>query len=61
MVCLMVRWLFLGSLIFGIAHAAPLTFRAVAANLNSDNKQTYSPDNGNHSNREFAWAHLRLP
>ena len=45
MVCLMVRWLFLGSLIFGIAHAAPLTFRAVAANLTSDNKQTYSPDN----------------
>ena len=58
MVLFMIRWFFLGGLMFGIAHAAPITIRAVAANLTSDNKQSYSPDNGNHSNPEGAGARI---
>ncbi len=54
----MMRRLLLGFLLLTTAHAAPLTFRAVAANLTSDNKQTYSPDNGNHSNPEGAGARI---
>ena len=42
----------------GIAHADPVAIRAVAANLTSDNAQSYSPDNGNHSNPEGAGARI---
>ena len=38
--------------------AEPVSLRIVAANLTSDNKQTYSPDNGNHSNPEGAGARI---
>jgi endonuclease/exonuclease/phosphatase family metal-dependent hydrolase len=41
-----------------LAHGEPLRFRVVAANLTSDNRQTYSPDNGNHSNPEGAGARI---
>lgn len=44
--------------VFGIARAEPLTIRAVAANLTSGTKQSYSPDNGNHSNPEGAGARI---
>ncbi len=54
----MMRRLLLGIFLLATAHAAPLTIRAVAANLTSDNKQTYSPDNGNHSNPEGAGARI---
>ncbi len=40
------------------AGAEPLQFRVVAANLTSDQRQTYSPDNGNHSNPEGAGARI---
>lgn len=36
----------------------PLPLRVVAANLTSDNRQTYSPDNANHSNPEGAGARI---
>ena len=52
------RHFLLGFLCFGIAHGEALEIRAVAANLTSDNKQTYSPDNGNHSNPEGAGARI---
>ncbi len=39
-------------------HAEPVKIRAIAANLTSDNRQTYSPDNGNHSNDEGAGARI---
>ncbi len=42
----------------GTAQAEPLMIRAVAANLTSDNKQSYSPDNGNQSNPEGAGARI---
>lgn len=35
-----------------------LRIRAVAANLTSDNRQAYAPDNGNHSNPEGAGARI---
>ena len=38
--------------------AEPVPIRIVAANLTSDNRQTYSPDNGNHSNPEGAGARI---
>ncbi|MEO5713520.1 MAG: endonuclease/exonuclease/phosphatase family protein [Luteolibacter sp.] len=41
-----------------LLRAEPLPIRAVAANLTSDNKQSYSPDNGNHSNPEGAGARI---
>ncbi|MEK7953808.1 endonuclease/exonuclease/phosphatase family protein [Luteolibacter soli] len=40
------------------ALAEPLTLRAVAANLTSDQQQSYSVDNGNHSNPEGAGARI---
>jgi endonuclease/exonuclease/phosphatase family metal-dependent hydrolase len=40
------------------AWADPVPLRIVAANLTSGNQQTYSPDNGNHSNPEGAGARL---
>ena len=52
------RQFLLGFLCFGIAHGEALEIRAVAANLTSDNKQSYSPDNGNHSNPEGAGARI---
>lgn len=42
----------------GWLSAEPLKLRIVAANLTSDNKQAYSPDNGNHSNPEGAGARI---
>jgi endonuclease/exonuclease/phosphatase family metal-dependent hydrolase len=42
----------------GIARAEPLAIRVVAANLTSDNAQSYSPDNTNHSNPEGAGARI---
>lgn len=45
-------------LLTGILHAEPLPIRAIAANLTSDNRQTYSPDNGNHTNPEGAGARI---
>ncbi len=42
----------------GLLHAEPLAIRAMAANLTSGNKQSYSPDNGNHSNPEGAGARI---
>lgn len=54
----MMRRLLFGFFLLATAHAAPLTIRAVAANLTSDNKQSYSPDNGNHSNPEGAGARI---
>lgn len=38
--------------------AEPVPVRIVAANLTSGNQQTYSPDNGNHSNPEGAGARI---
>lgn len=38
--------------------ADPLPIRIVAANLTSDKQQSYSPDNGNHSNPEGAGARI---
>ncbi|MEO5917710.1 MAG: endonuclease/exonuclease/phosphatase family protein [Luteolibacter sp.] len=54
----MIRSFLLVLLVLGIARAEPLAIRAVAANLTSDNKQSYSPDNGNHSNPEGAGARI---
>jgi endonuclease/exonuclease/phosphatase family metal-dependent hydrolase len=54
----MVRSVILGLLAFSLARAEPLMIRAVAANLTSDNRQSYSPDNGNHSNPEGAGARI---
>ena len=45
-------------LLAGFAFAEPVGFRAVAANLTSDKEQSYSPDNGNHSNPEGAGARI---
>ena len=42
----------------GMAHADPVTIRAIACNLTSGNGQAYSPDNGNHSNPEGAGARI---
>jgi endonuclease/exonuclease/phosphatase family metal-dependent hydrolase len=41
-----------------MAGAEPLPVRIVAGNLTSGNHQTYSPDNGNHSNPEGAGARI---
>lgn len=54
----MIRHFLLGFLSLGIARGDLLEIRAVAANLTSDNKQSYSPDNGNHSNPEGAGARI---
>lgn len=54
----MIRKFLLVFLFLGIARAEPLALRVVAANLTSDNQQTYSPDNGNHSNPEGAGARI---
>lgn len=51
LLCLL--WIFAG-----VLNGAPLQIRIVAANLTSDNKQAYSPDNGNHSNPEGAGARI---
>lgn len=54
----MIRGCLLSFFLGFTAAAEPLMIRAVAANLTSDNKQTYSPDNGNHSNPEGAGARI---
>jgi endonuclease/exonuclease/phosphatase family metal-dependent hydrolase len=41
-----------------VSWADPVPLRIVAANLTSGNQQTYSPDNGNHSNPEGAGARI---
>jgi endonuclease/exonuclease/phosphatase family metal-dependent hydrolase len=54
-----IRRLALAILTFaGVALGEPLTVRVVAANLTSDTRSTYSPDNGNHSNPEGAGARI---
>lgn len=50
------RWL--PWLLVTLTAAEPLPLRVVAANLTSDNRSTYSPDNGNHSNPEGAGARI---
>jgi endonuclease/exonuclease/phosphatase family metal-dependent hydrolase len=52
------RWLCVLWFSAGVLSGAPLQVRIVAANLTSDNKQAYSPDNGNHSNPEGAGARI---
>ena len=54
----MLRHFLPGLLILGLAHGEPLALRIVAANLTSDNKQSYSPNNGNSSNPEGAGARI---
>ena len=54
------RWIE-GAVFFGVTAmvwAEPVPVRVVAANLTSGNHQTYSPDNGNHSNPEGAGARI---
>jgi endonuclease/exonuclease/phosphatase family metal-dependent hydrolase len=54
-----IRGFLLGLLILsGLASGGPVKLRVVAANLTSDNAQSYSPDNGNHSNPEGAGARI---
>lgn len=54
-----IRGFLLGLLFFsGLAVCEPVKLRVVAANLTSDNAQSYSPDNGNHSNPEGAGARI---
>jgi len=48
----------MGWLILGLANAEPVAVRAIAANLTSENQQSYSPDNGNHSNPGGAGARI---
>lgn len=55
-----IRIFLLGLLVCGIVRAEPLEIRVVAANLTSDNQQSYSPDNGNHSNPEGAGARILM-
>jgi endonuclease/exonuclease/phosphatase family metal-dependent hydrolase len=45
-------------LMAGLAMAEPVPVRVVASNLTSGNRQSYSPDNGNHSNSEGAGARI---
>ncbi len=58
------RWwgrAFAAALVVGLAASAfaqAVPVRIVAANLTSGNHQTYSPDNGNHSNPEGAGARI---
>ncbi|RYD61187.1 MAG: endonuclease/exonuclease/phosphatase family protein [Verrucomicrobiaceae bacterium] len=55
----MIRRLALAFLILAnTASAQPLNLRVIAANLTSDKQQSYSPDNGNHSNPEGAGARI---
>ena len=42
----------------GLASGEVVGIRVVAANLTSDNVQSYSPDNANHSNPEGAGARI---
>jgi len=54
-----IRGFLLGLLVFsGLAMGEPVKLRVVAANLTSDNAQSYSPDNGTHSNPEGAGARI---
>lgn len=56
---MLARWLaVLLFLSISRAGADPVALRVVAANLTSGNRQTYSPDNGNHSNPEGAGARI---
>jgi endonuclease/exonuclease/phosphatase family metal-dependent hydrolase len=57
-ISVMIRSLLVSWLILGLASAEPISIRAIAANLTSENKQSYSPDNGNHSNPEGAGARI---
>jgi endonuclease/exonuclease/phosphatase family metal-dependent hydrolase len=45
-------------LVAGMLCGEPLRLRVVAANLTSENRQSYSPDNANHSNPEGAGARI---
>jgi len=48
----------LGAACAGLVMAEPVAVRVVAANLTSGTHQSYSPDNGNHSNPEGAGARI---
>lgn len=50
----LISWTLAATLAFG----GPVKIRVVAANLTSGNAQSYSPDNGNHSNPEGAGARI---
>lgn len=52
------KWFALILFLIAQLSAEPIPLRVVAANLTSDNQQTYSPDNGNHSNPEGAGARI---
>ena len=55
----MSRYLALAFLLYpSLVRAEPVSIRVVAANLTSGKYQTYSPDNGNHSNPEGAGARI---
>lgn len=54
----MTRAFLLSLFLLGLASAESIALRAVAANLTSDRQQSYSPDNGNHSNPEGAGARI---
>lgn len=55
----MIRRFLLGFLVSSaLAIGGPVKIRVAAANLTSDNQQSYSPDNGNHSNPEGAGARI---
>ena len=55
----MKRWIALWMLLTALMAAGePLAIRVVAANLTSDRRQQWSPDNGNHSNPEGAGARI---
>lgn len=53
-------WVLLAALLAALPGRAdePLRLRVVAANLSSDSRQAWSPDNGNHSNPEGAGARI---
>jgi endonuclease/exonuclease/phosphatase family metal-dependent hydrolase len=55
---MVLRVFFLLFLTLTVLHADPARVRVVAANLTSGRYQTYSPDNGNHSNIEGAGARI---
>lgn len=50
----LISWMLTATLVLG----GPVKIRVVAANLTSGNAQSYSPDNGNHSNPEGAGARI---
>lgn len=54
----MIRGFLISWMLAAMAFGGPVKIRVVAANLTSGNAQSYSPDNGNHSNPEGAGARI---